>query len=321
MASVLPLRVSTGLYPYDRWSGVDAILDGASHADKLGFYAVGLPEHVIWPVTDAAPLSVVWYDNFVLAAAIATATTRLRVLFNACVVPYRHPLQLAKSIATLDVVARGRVVLVAGTGWMRREFRALGIPFDERGDRTDDALRAMKALWTEATPSHDGRHYPFPPMHFMPKCVQQPHVPVWIGGTGPRAFRRAAELGDGWSPMGGSIDEVEQSIKQLVTRLEAVGRDASAFTFGFVLPFGEADAASQEAVRHVSGNDDASVEPRPTSVNETVDLIGECLAAGVNHFVLQFAWRDPQHFKDTLDRFASDVMTQFAIIDATRGRG
>jgi probable F420-dependent oxidoreductase len=306
-----PVRVSVGLYPYDRWSGVESMLHAASLADRLGYHAVTFPEHVIWPVTEDEPRSVVWYDNFVLAATLAAATSRIRLLFNACVVPYRHPVPLAKSVATLDVVSRGRVVLVAGTGWMRREFQMLGVPFDERGPRTDDALRAMKALWTADRPSYTGEYFSIPPVHFAPTCVQQPHVPIWVGGNGRRVLRRAVELGDGWSPLGGTIDDVSRAIAELRDGLDAAGRDNSAFTYGFVLPFGEREATATAAIRHLVADDGRAVESTTASVEQTVDMIGRCRASGVNHFVVQFAWQDPREYEETLERFAGEVMGQF----------
>ena len=308
-SGTLPLRVSIPLFPYDRWPSIDAMAEAVSHADRLGYHAVGFPEHMIMPVTDSTPASVVWYDNFVLAATLAAATSRIRLLFHANVVPYRHPVELAKLIATLDVVSKGRVTVLAGTGWMRREFAILGIPFEERGPRTDDALRAMKTLWTEPQPSYEGAFFSFPPVHFFPTCVQEPHVPIWIGGNGPRPMRRAVELGDGWIPLGGTFEEAAEGIGVLRDRLEEAGRDPATFTFGSMLPFGETDAAHHAAaLHHAHGR--AVPEPRTRGVQETIDRIGEYRAAGINHVVLQFDWRTPADYMETLEQFAAEVLGQ-----------
>ncbi len=305
----LPLRVTVPTFPYDRWSGVESIIEAVSHADRLGYYAVGLPEHLVMPVTDATPVSVVWYDNFVLAATLAAATSRIRVLFHACVVPYRHPVELAKLIATLDVVSHGRVSFLAGTGWMRREFAMLGIPFEERGSRTDDALRAMKVLWTQPQPSYEGTHFSIPPVHFFPTCVQQPHVPIWVGGNGAVPMRRAVELGDGWVPLGGTFEDAATTIDKLRERLVAAGRDPATFTFGFVLPFGVPDPAHQAAAAH-HAHGRPLPEATTTSVAETIDLIGKFRSAGINHLTLQFDWESPAQYVETIDRFASEVLGQ-----------
>jgi alkanesulfonate monooxygenase SsuD/methylene tetrahydromethanopterin reductase-like flavin-dependent oxidoreductase (luciferase family) len=141
--------------------------------------------------------------------------------------------------------------------------------------------------------------------------VQQPHVPIWIGGNGRRVLRRAVELGDGWSPLGGTIDDVSRAIAELRDGLEAAGRDSSAFTYGFVLPFGEREATATAAIRHLVADDGRAVESTTASVEQTVDMIGRCRASGVNHFVVQFAWQDPRQYEETLECFAGEVMGQF----------
>ena len=298
------MRVSVGLFPYDRWSGIEPIVDAAIHADRLGYHGLSMPEHIVWPAAGGAhPLSVVWYDNFVLGATLAGATERIRLLLNACVIPYRHPIDLAKRIATLDVVSRGRVVLVAGTGWLEPEFRLLDASYGDRGSVTDESLRAMKRLWTDATPDYRGEA-----MHFFPKCAQHPHVPVWIGGNGPRAYRRAVELGDGWSPLGGTLDEVTVSIAELRRHLMAAGRDPAAFTFGFVAPFGDSDDTTRTALRHASSDDKQLLDHDSSSVEQTRDLLGRARAAGVNHVLVKFGWRDPSDYKETIERFATEVL-------------
>jgi probable F420-dependent oxidoreductase len=304
------VRTAVPLFPYDRWTSADAIIDAMSEADRLGYFAVSFPEHFVMPVTEgAAPISAVWYDNFVLGASIAAATHDIRLMFNACVVPYRHPLELAKLAATLDVVSHGRLILVAGTGWMRREFRMLGIPYEERGPRTDDAIRAMKTLWTEPQPSYQGAYFSIPPVHFFPTCVQQPHVPIWIGGNGPRPFRRAVELGDGWIPLAGSLEEVMNSIGRLRELLEVAGRDPASFTFGFTLPHGERDPETRAASTHVAHGRRVA-EPVTPSASETVEVIGQLRSAGANLLCLQFAWRDPAEYKETLENFKTEILSQ-----------
>jgi probable F420-dependent oxidoreductase len=262
------------------------------------------------PVTEgAAPVSAVWYDNFVLGASIAAATSDIRLMFNACVIPYRHPVELAKLAATLDVVSHGRLILVAGTGWMRREFRMLGIPYEERGSRTDDAIRAMKTLWTQPQPTYQGPHFSIPPVHFFPTCLQQPHVPIWIGGNGPRPFRRAVELGDGWIPVAGSFEDVVASIGRLREKLEAAGRDPASFTFGSILSYGEPDPETAAATTHVA-HGRPTAEPTTPSADETVELIGSLRSAGVNLLCLQFAWGDPNEYKETLEQFSIEILGQ-----------
>lgn len=304
------MRISVGLFPYDRWGGVDAIVEAAQAADRLGYYAVGLPEHLVMPARDGVdPVSAVWYDDFVLGATLAAHTSRVRLLFNAGVVPYRHPVELAKLLATLDVVSKGRVTYIVGTGWMRREFRLLDVPFDDRGARTDDALRAMRTMWTQPTPSYEGSHFSIPPVHFLPTCVQQPHVPLWIGGNGPRPIRRAVELGDGWIPFGIGFEEILALLPSLRQRLTDAGRDPDNFVYGAPLQFGPPDEVLAAAESHASRRRDEqpSAAPSGPSDAEIHDTLGAYREAGINHVLLQFAWRDGAEYIDALERFAEVV--------------
>ena len=143
------------------------------------------------------PVSTVWYDGFVLGAHLAAMTRRIRMVFNVLVVPYRPAIVLAKLVSTLDVVSGGRLTLGVGAGWIKGEFKALNIPYAERGAITSETLRAMKVLWTEEHPSFEGRYTSFSNIAFEPKCLQQPHVKIWIGGSGAAPLQRAVELGDG----------------------------------------------------------------------------------------------------------------------------
>lgn len=148
----------------------------------------------------------------------------MRFVFSALVVPLRQPVVLAKQLATIDQVCDGRVGVVVGSGWLQSEFEALGIGFADRGDRTDEYLRVLKACWTDELPSFSGRYLSFPPSAVEPKCHQTPNIPLWIGGNGPRPERRAAELGDGWAPSPGpSITVPPPSGASVIGRPPAVG--------------------------------------------------------------------------------------------------
>ena len=143
-----------------------------------------------------------WPDALTAMAFLAGATTDIRVRSGVMVLPYHPPIQLAKAVATLDVMSGGRVMLNVGVGMARGEFEALGVPFTERGRVTDEYAEALKVLWTEPNPSYAGKYVAFSDVVFEPKPVQKPHPPLWFGGRSAPALRRALRLGDGWSPDG-----------------------------------------------------------------------------------------------------------------------
>src|SRR5262245_32835270 len=286
----------------------------ARAADRLGFDSISLPDHIAVPDTEVRPRSGdLWHDIFVMGAFLAGRTTRLGIRLNALVVPYRPALPLARQIATLDRVSNGRLSLVAGAGWMQPEFAALGIPFAERGAITDEYLRAMKSLWTQDRATFEGRYVSFRDVIFEPKCVQRPHVPIWIGGTGRAPFRRVIELGDGWAPMTGTFDERARDIALLKERAAAAGRDPGSLGFAGGIVVGERNEVARRMLRghHATERDIADAERRTLrSADAALDEIGRSIAAGFTHLDVSIAWDEPSDYIEKLGWFAENVMAK-----------
>lgn len=193
-----------------------------------------------------------WYDLPTLCAYLAFATSRIRFLMSALVLPYHHPVRIAKALATLDVISKGRVLCGIGVGWMEDEFNRLGVPFTERGAITDEYLRAMQVLWTEETPRFIGRYVAFAEARSEQKPVQRPYSPLLIGGSGPRALRRAVELGDGWYPMTGNPAEVRAGIAPIRELALARGPDPAAWSSA-TQASRSSPTRTQPVRRHMSG--------------------------------------------------------------------
>jgi probable F420-dependent oxidoreductase len=148
-------------------------------------------------------------------------------------VPHRNPIVAAKALATLDVLSNGRVTLGVGAGWLREEFEALDAPsFDDRGTVTDEYIRAFIELWTSENPEFEGKYVNFSNIHFLPKPVQKPHIPIWVGGESNRAIRRAARMGNAWHPLGtnpafplGTPELLKASMDRLAARTEREARN------------------------------------------------------------------------------------------------
>ncbi len=130
------------------------------------------------------------------------------------VLPYHHPLEIAKRYGTLDVVSNGRVILGVGVGTLKEEFDLLGAPYDDRGHRADDALRALRASLSEREPSYHGDHYDFEGMVVEPSAIQD-HLPIWVGGRTLRSLRRAASLADGWCPFSVTPAQAEEWLRRV----------------------------------------------------------------------------------------------------------
>ncbi|MFI6309665.1 TIGR03619 family F420-dependent LLM class oxidoreductase [Nocardia fusca] len=310
---------SVSLFPYARWGGIPAIVDAARRAEELGFAAVSIPEHVAMPVHDKTGDEVgVWYDTAVLGATIAAATKRLRLVLAAAVIPYRHPVDTAKRIATLDQVSGGRVTLIAGTGWMRREFTALGVDHAARGVITDEYLQVIRLLWTGTKPAYDGDRVRFPPLHTEPRCVQSPHVPVWVGGSsGRRApLLRAARFGDGWAPAN-SVDDAtaRADLEFLAAERERCGRADLPFTVSHSMQFGTLDETTEKSRNHVgrlvTASPDVDVAP-PATAEQARDEVGRLIGLGAGQISVLFGWSSPAEYLERLAEFAENVMPEFA---------
>lgn len=181
----------------DEFASGPGVATVARAAEAAGFDAVFVTEHPFpedeWMASGGHHA----LDPFVTLMTAAAATSRLRVLTNLCVVPYHSPYLLAKTALTVDVLSGGRLILGCGAGYLEPEFAAVGARFDDRNERFDAAITAMKDAWTrDSVPvsASGARHT------MRPRPVQQPHPPIWIGGNSRRALRRAVELGDGWMP-------------------------------------------------------------------------------------------------------------------------
>jgi probable F420-dependent oxidoreductase len=187
-----------------RWeedAGIEEIARVAEVADELGYHHLTCSEHVGVPVGEAGRRGATYWDPLATFGFLAARTRRIRFATNVLVLGYHHPLEIAKRYGTLDRVSGGRLILGAGVGTLREEFELLEAPFEDRGPRADDALRALRASFSTREPAYQGDHYSFGGLVVDP-CAVQAEVPIWVGGRTLRSLRRAVALADGWAPFG-----------------------------------------------------------------------------------------------------------------------
>ena len=159
-------------------------------AEEYGFDLGVVGHHHFLPGYATSP--------FVLLAAIAARTSKLRLGTGVFLLPLHHPLEVAEQVAVLDHISNGRALLGVGIGYLTKEYEAFGVPYNRRGARLGEAIQVIRAAWTQESFSYEGRHFTIPEVQVLPKPVQQPHPPIWVGAVARRALERAAELGDGW---------------------------------------------------------------------------------------------------------------------------
>ena len=209
----------------------------ALETERRGFESLWFPEHSHIPAKRESPwpggpeLPKMYYDvmePFVALAAAAAVTTTLELATGICLVVQRDPIQLAKSVATLDRVANGRFLFGIGAGWNAEEMRNHGTDFAKRMSIMRERVLAMKEIWTNSKAEFHGKHLDFAPIMSWPKPVQKPHPPIHVGGGFPNGARRAVEYGDGWMPIFGR-DQIVARLPELRAMLTDAGRDPAKF--------------------------------------------------------------------------------------------
>lgn len=276
IVSVIPGRTAE----WELGAGIEEISAIAQHADRRGFHFVTCSEHVGMPADVWSPQlpngrGTRYWDPLATLSYLAGKTERLRLVTNILVLGYHHPLAIAKRYGTLDRMSGGRVVLGLGVGTVEAEFTALGVPFEGRGPRADDAMRALRASLSQREPQYHGEFYDFGGLIIDPHAVQ-PRVPLWVGGHSKRALRRAVTLGDGWMPGAPDMDTLRTMLAGFPER-----RD------GFEV---------------ICGADSLDPAAHPDQVEET---LAEMAEAGVTMVPFRPVHRSMAHYLEQLDAMAA----------------
>jgi probable F420-dependent oxidoreductase len=236
----------------------------AQACEEVGVESLWTVEHVVVPAgyeaqypysadgkmpgPDNAPIP----DPLLWLAFVAARTTRIKLATGILILPQRHPAYVAKEVATLDTLSNGRAVLGIGIGWLREEFEALGIPFEERMERTEEACAALRSLWKDGPEAFAGKHYSWAPLESNPKPVQSGGVPIVVGGHALGAARRAARVGDGFFPLKCEGERLGQLLDVMGEECARVGRKPEEIEITTSLPGFDLDAIRRLEDRGVS---------------------------------------------------------------------
>jgi probable F420-dependent oxidoreductase len=246
----------------------------AARADELGYHHVTCSEHIGIPALEAPRRGSRYWDPLATFGYLAARTERVRLATTVLVLGYHHPLEIAKRYGTLDVISGGRLILGVGVGTLEDEFRLLGAPFDRRGERADDSIRALRASLSKREPSYHGKFWDYDGFVIDP-CAIQEHVPIWVGGRTLRSLRRAVALGDGWTPFAVGAGQARDWLAQVEV---------------------------PDAFEVVLGQD---VLLAPTEEpGRVADALGEAVDAGATIFEARIAHTSPEHYLDQLEALA-----------------
>ena len=227
-------------------AGIAEVAAIAEAADRLGYHHLTCSEHVAVPVDAEGRRGATYWDPLATFGFLAARTERVRFATHVLVLGYHHPLEIAKRFGTLDQVSGGRLILGVGVGSLEEEFALLGAPFADRGDRADDALRALRASLGQREPAYHGEFYDFEGVVVDPPATRT-DVPIWVGGRTARSLRRAIELGDGWAPFGIPPEEIGRLLAEAGGR----PRELVLYPDPHVDPIGDPDGAIRLVDRYV----------------------------------------------------------------------
>ena len=301
--------------------GVVARADGlrrvAQHCERLGLSHFGLSDHVIipsrtdsrypyndegtWPASDTG----LCLEQITALTWAAAATERIRLLTSVMVLMHRPPVLAAKMLATLDTLSQGRLTLGVGVGWMAEELRLLGAPrFDRRGAASDEYIRGFRALWTQDDPVMDGDYVQFSGVRFAPRPASK--LPIWVGGEGKAARRRAGRLGDGWYPVGRNpramLDTAERfaaALADVHRHAESAGRDPGEIDTAMFVPWYR---LGTELPRPEGGR-----LPFTGSAARITEDVAAFAEQGLNHLIIGFESDDLAETLDLIEAFAREV--------------
>ncbi len=217
-------RIPSRVRPWEKTVAGPEILAAARAAEDAGFAWLSCSDHPMVPASRAEAMGPTWYDAGSTLAFVAGVTSRIRLLSHVLVVPYRHPLVVAKQYGTLDHLTGGRVIVGIGSGHLKPEFRSLGADYERRGKVTDEYLRAIAAAWESDVASFQGETVSFRDAMVWPRPAQKPRPPFWVGGNSAAALRRAAKLCEGWIPWALPVEEFAQLVANAKTVRAEAGR-------------------------------------------------------------------------------------------------
>ena len=216
------MKLGIHLPQIGRKAGPGNIRRAAIQAEELGFDDVWVSEHIIVPKDGGYPPSPNFWDPVLTLTWAAAVTSRVRLGTSVLVLPLRHPLPLAKELATLQNLSEGRLILGAGVGWLEAEFDALGVPFKERGRRMDEGIAMMRAVWSQDPVTFDAKWIPAKIENMRSQPQPEVPIPIWIGGSSDAAVKRALRL-DGWHGSRVAPDKAADVVRRF--RAERPGED------------------------------------------------------------------------------------------------
>ena len=292
-------------------ASTEAIAKMAKRAEELEFDSVWVTDLIAVPNIAYDRFGPIFYEATTVLSYVAGITNTVRLGGSVFALPFRNAIHMAKIAASIDALSHGRLILGVGVAGAQSEMLEMGVRDDgrgmKRGERADEALRIFQEVWTNDNPSVNTENYLISDFQMLPKPVQKPGIPIWVGGNSRRALRRTVEFGEVWNPARPTIDEVAAMAPRLKRMAEAAGRDP-----------GELGIAPRIPTKIVSDESLCTeVNPLLGTAQQVIDNVGRFRDAGVTSFVID-TFSIPELYGETADdiyntmeRFAAEVVPHF----------
>ena len=294
------MKFGIALPNFGKYAKRDAILTIAKNTEALGFDSIWVSDHIVIPDSHQG-FGNVFYEPLTTLTYIAALTNKIYLGTSVIILPYRNPIILAKMISTLDVLSNGRVILGVGTGWLKEEFQALGVSYEERGAITDDYIQVLKTLWSQERPKFIGMYNKFEDINFLPIPIQKPCPPLWIGGNSRKAIERAVNLADGWHPVGLTPEEVKEKVKYINKLLVKKKKVASGFVISLRKNL-QIKRASEKEIKNVDRREILRATPE-----KIIEGIEKYKNSGVSHLIFHVLSGSLEGVIETMEIFSRDI--------------
>lgn len=272
-----------------------AIIDSAIAAENNGFDSVWLTDHLALPEVDANVFGHI-YESLTTMSYLAASTRTIKLGLSTLVLPQRNPIEVAKSLATLDNLSGGRLIVSVGVGWSKGEYKNLGYDFHTRGKRMNEAIKILRTCWRgQSNVSFHGEYYHFDNMAFSPTPIQPGGPPLWVAGDSQKALKRAVVLGDGWHPNASSPIELKESLHNVQSIIQ-VRSFTVAVRIGILL----GNHHEPEKSTIISGNND-----------QIIQQINDYQNAGMNYAVLHFKVNSQSERERAIKQFMQEIAPTF----------
>ena len=297
------MRFGIALPTYPAGATVEGVVHVAQAAERLGFVSAWTTDHVILPPDQAGPYREI-LEPLMTLAYLAARTERVTLGVSVIVVPQRNGIVLAKELATLDQLCRGRLIAGVGAGWNEAEFRLLGEGehFRRRGAFLDETLRVWRQLWTVPEAGFQGRFYDLPAVAFGPPPVQPGGPPIWVGGSSEGARRRAGRFGAAWHPVGITAEAIIEQADLVRRAAEEAGRPVPELVPRLPMQFGRGGVGQVTVGR---------LQVLQAEPAEMVERLAAYQRAGVAEIVCLFGSPDAAFVVEQMELLAAEVMPTF----------